>query len=319
MTATQYKEHANLGSGQLRMLLDNARKFRKVQTGELDITTREMELGRVFHCALLEPEKLKDLTIEAEPLSNTLLDICSRMNTFEKIDVIECTNKNQKIFQEAKKEAEKHERRVVITKEEQEKIDRYLKNKDKVFILKSDLDTIQKWVDKALEIPHFKEIISNSKKEEVFFGEVDGVGIKARIDCLFYHSENEVSVFDPKTMAEECTSHHFARASGDHFYHMQESVYRRVLIQNDLNIREFHFVGVSKKEWSGANYFQHGEKSRYIGDKWVEAAINKYKYCLENNIWLESDFNFNYNKFEIVSTVEIPAYTQNKFPLLELI
>lgn len=318
-TIKEYRENPALGSSDLRQVLKNAKKFNLIKTGQLDPTTFNMKMGQLFHCALLEPEKLEDLLYIGVPLEKALMEIVDKVNTFDHVHVLDVESKRVGEWQKKKKEIEDKPNERLVTKEEWESIQLQIKNKDKIIVSQDKLDDVHKWVAKTKTLPHMADLLERGEKEETFFGEISGVPVKTRIDLLFRRGENKIAVFEFKTIDDECTPDACATASGREFYFMQESLQRWILMQNGFEIEEYKFVFTSKEEWSGSGFFYHDERSRLYGDKFIEFSLEKFKHCKEKNLWLENEYNYQENKFEFESMMEIPVYVTKKFPGMEMI
>ena len=49
------------------------------------------------------------------------------------------------------------------------------------------------------------------------------------------------------------------------------------------------------------------------GEKFMNKAIQKYKYCVANNIWPERQFDFDSNSFPVISEVILPTWVFYKY------
>lgn len=320
MMIEDYLAREELGSSSLKYILTNAKKYNLLRTGQIDIRTRAMDEGRIFHTMLLEPEKLEQTIYLGMPLSDKLAEIYKHIGSFDKIHVVNVNSKNQSEWQKLKKSigGEVTEHECMVTNAENDLLQEHLQNKNKIFILQDRLNEIKKWAEKIKSLPHMPQLLEQGEKEQTFFGEINGVKVKCRVDLLFRRAENKVAIIDLKSMDGECTPDEFTNASKRDLYFLQESLYRWILMQNDLFVEEFNFAAASKTEWSGAGYFSHDEPTRLAGERFVERAIEKYKVCFEKNTWLESDFDFDSMKFDTVSKISIPVYMLNKYQSFEV-
>jgi hypothetical protein len=102
----------------------------------------------------------------------------------------------------------------------------------------------------------------------------------------------------------------FVKQGGTFFWDMQEQFYLDVLRQNGINPKAFYFNCAGKKEFSGASFFEWGVSTKDEAKKVVKAGFRKYKYCTENNVYLESKFDYVHLRFEAITTLDVPVYRQ---------
>lgn len=194
------------------------------------------------------------------------------------------------------------------TKAGKEAYELFLKeNENKIILSNDDFELIKQMKNKLFKLENFNIFIENGIKEQSFFAEIDGVGLKCRPDLLV-KTEKGYIVIDLKTSKSEATPDNFAKSSVNFLYPLQEVVYREVLKQNNINVIDFIFAYVSKVEYSEAIYCRHSYDALDWGSDLLNKALFKFKWCLENNIWEEGQFDFINGGFEKVSTISLPNY-----------
>ena len=186
------------------------------------------------------------------------------------------------------------------------------KNQDKTILSKEDFELVESMKNKLLALPNLKKWLEAGIAEKSFFAKIDGVDVKCRPDLLIKTKSGYI-VIDLKTMSSEATAENFTKASGNFLYHLQDAVYREVLKRNGINVIDFIFAGVSKLDYSGADYFRHDVTSLDLGKELMDKALFKFKWCLENNEWKEGKFDFINGGFEKISTIVLPNYCWYQF------
>ena len=201
-------------------------------------------------------------------------------------------------------------KRTKAGKEEWEKFT--LENEGKTILTPDDMALVESMRDKLLELPNLKKWLEAGVAEKSFFAKIDGVDVKCRPDLLVKTKAGYI-VIDLKTMSGEATAESFTKTSGNFLYHLQDAVYREVLKRNGINVIDFIFAGVSKLDYSGADYFSHDITSLDLGKELMDKALFKFKWCLENKEWKEGKFDFINGGFEKISTIVLPNYCWYQF------
>jgi hypothetical protein len=201
---------------------------------------------------------------------------------------------------------------IYLTPAEHKQAIFYSNNKDKEIITQEDYQEILVLKEKILSLENFKIWLDNGVAEQSFFGKIDGVEVKCRPDLLVKTKAGYI-VIDLKTMGGEATPEEFAKKSGNYNYFLQEALYREVLRQNGIKVIKFLFAGVSKLEWSGAGYFEHDLTALDLGKDLLQKALFKYKWCKENDIWEEGQFDFINGGFFKINEVILPNYIFYKY------
>lgn len=318
MPMKEYLERPEMSASALEMLIENARKYKLCREGKLDLWTKEKDYGTVFHTCILEPEKRDETFVIADDIKDSIRELAQYPD--DRFEVVDAHNKNLKKFQEAKRD---NPGKIVITTTEAHALMRYKEMRKKIILRTDEFTEIQALIAKAMDLKDFKEWLEQGKKEQVFFGEIQGVPFKIRTDLLVPIGDDPkvVQVFDLKTLYAEATAHNFGKASAERFYFLSEIIYRKVLKQNGFTVAGYSFVAASKVPWSGADYFKHQDlivgnedyEMEGEGQKILDYGIAKYKYCFKHNVWPERQFDYAANEFPIVSEVILPMWPFFKY------
>lgn len=315
ITNKEYHSHKALGSTMLSTLLKNAREFDLIKKGELKIEGKQLDIGTALHKLVLEPETFEDEIIVSDlSITQGIKDLIDSKDVFtlypaEVITpggLLSTSKKAKEILETLDKD------KIYLTPNDYDSARFYQDNKDKTIITSDDMELVETLKDKIMKLKNFKVWLDNGVKEKSFFGIVDDVELKCRPDLLVKTDKGYI-VIDVKTMGKSATSDSFAKSSADFLYPLQEALYREVLKQNDINVIDFIFAGTSKQEWSGAGYYRHTQEWVEWGQELMHKAIFKYKWCSNNDLWFEDDFDFTDGGFKIVNDVVLPNYAQYKF------
>jgi len=187
-----------------------------------------------------------------------------------------------------------------------------LENEGKIILTAEDFELVESMKEKLLKLPNMKKWLESGVAEKSFFCNIDGVDIKCRPDLLVKTKAGYI-VIDLKTMSGEATADNFTKTSGNFLYHLQDAVYREVLRRNDIKVIDFIFAGVSKLDYSGADYFRHDITSLDLGKELMQKALFKFKWCLKHDEWSEGKFDFINGGFEKISTIVLPNYCWYQF------
>ncbi len=199
------------------------------------------------------------------------------------------------------------------TKEGKQKWEEFLKESEEKTVLTSDdFKLVFSLKEKVEKLKNFSKWLEAGEVEKSFFAKIDGIEIKCRPDLLVKTKKGYI-VVDLKTSSSEATPENFAKASANFLYYMQEAIYREVLQRNGINVISFLFAYVSKTEHSDAIYCEHDYIAREEGDTLFLKALEKYKYCLNNNIWSEGRFDFQEKRFYEINQISLPNYAFYQF------
>jgi len=314
MTNKEYHSHKAVGSTMLSTLLLNAKKFKMIRDGELEIKGKALDIGSALHKIVLEPETFDDEFIVGDYKIPTKIKELVENNENVLVYPAEVLTPGGGLStsKKAKEILSNLEDRIYLTPNEKKVFDFYKENKNKTILTLEDMEEVKKLRDKILTLPKLKEWIKHGMAEKSFFGIVDDVEVKCRPDLLVKTKEGYI-VIDLKTMGGEATPETFAKSSGNFLYPLQEALYKEVLKQNGIDVIDFIFAGVSKLEYSGAGYFRHDIQAIQYGEDLLKKAIFKYKWCSNHDIWGEGNFDFLNGGFEVVNDVILPNYVYYKF------
>lgn len=314
-----YHNSNNMSVSKLKILIDNAKEFEskyiKKEIEQKD--TDALIVGKLHHTLVLEPHKFEN--------EYTIVDLPLRPVKDDLVEALEKLGGEVELRENGKGEI------IVADTVEQlkAKIDAIKGKSKKTICTKAQYDLAKATAEKALnswfEIIHggrtllkaqLKQLLQLDKcyVEKTFYGIIDGVNVQIRPDILInLGAKNDVwFVIDLKTL-EVATPAMFVRQGGAFYWDMQEQFYLEVLKQNGINAKAFYFNCAGKKDFSGAGFFEWGTSTKDEAKKVVKAGFRKYKYCVENNIFLEAKFDYQNLKFEPIATLEIPVYRQMQF------
>jgi hypothetical protein len=314
-----YHASNRMSVSKLKVLIDNAKEFEskyiKKEIEQKD--TDALIVGKLHHTLVMEPHKFND--------EYTIIDLPSRPVKDDLVDALEKLGGEVDLKENGRGEI------VVADTVEQlkAKIDAIKGTTQKTVCTKAQYDlakeTAQKALDSWFEIVHggktllkaqLKQLLELDKcyVEKTFYGVIDGVDVQVRPDILInLGAKHDVwFVIDLKTL-EVATPAMFVKQGGAFYWHMQEQFYLEVLRQNGINPKAFYFNCAGKKEFSGAGFFEWGATTKDEAKKVLKAGFRKYKYCVENNIFLEASFDYQNLKFQPITTLEVPAYVMHQF------
>lgn len=311
-----YHSGNKMSVSKLKVMLDNAKEFesRYVKKEIEQKDTDALIVGRLHHTLVLEPHKFDD--------EYTVVDMPARPVKDDLVDALEKLGGEVEL-----KENGRGEIIVADTVEQlKAKIDKIKGSTKKIVCTKAQYELAQQTSKKALDSwfelvvggktilkAQLKQLLELDKcyVEKTFYGEINGVEVQIRPDILINLGlKNDVwFVIDLKTL-EVATPNMFVKQGGAFFWDMQEQFYLEVLRQNGINPKAFYFNCAGKKEFSGAGFYEWGVSTKDEAKKVVQAGLNKYKYCMETNLFLEGKFDFTKMKFEPITTVDVPVYRQ---------
>lgn len=303
-----------LSASKLKLILENPKEYyMKYVTKEIEQKkTDALLIGSLHHTLVQEPHMLEKeyivLDIGSRPVKsdyvNAIVELCGEVET---------------------KQTAKGDTVAVATVAELKEQFEELKGKiDKTIVTQAQLDIAKVTAEKALNskfIVEFggktlfkadlRDLIQhkNSHIEKTFYGEINEVKIQIRPDILMNLSEtNEFwYVIDLKT-AEEATIQRFTAQSAKYYYDIQEYVYREILRQNGIIVKEFRFNVAGKSDTSDCEFYQLHSEDIENAEKITKKIIDKYKYCKENNIWREGFFDYDKMRFEPTAVVKLPTW-----------
>lgn len=174
---------------------------------------------------------------------------------------------------------------------------------------RKELEEIEKLASKCFELPRFRELLEkhDSRTEASYFGEIEGVPVKCRLDVEIFEKEG-VIVIDPKTTIGENTSLNFEKSAIKYNYHLQEWLYTEIVKQNGKKVLDYLFLQVSRLDYSGASFKQNSLLALEQAEEDVRKALRKYKMYKEkygDKIWPEYE--------QVVETVNFPQWGYYKY------
>ena len=317
-----YHSSKKLGSSKVKLILENALEFKqRYITKEIGQTkTDALLIGSIHHTLVSEPQHFdRDYTV---------LEISSRAVKSELVDAVEKLGGVVETRENSKKE-------IVIADTIdtlKEKIEVLKQKSEKTIVTKAQVDIAKSTAEKALNSMFTIEVgmktllkaklrdvlqLDTCYVEKTFYGVIDGVEMQVRPDILVNLSKESKLwfVIDLKT-AEDATMKMFAQQSSKFFYDIQEYIYREILRQNGIIVKDFRFCVAGKKETSRSAYYQLHEEDIEDAGKMVSQILKKYKWCLENDIWEEGKFDYHRLRFEPTATIKLPTY--RKFQMIDM-
>lgn len=314
-----YHGSSNMSVSKIKCIIDNAKEFyhKYIKRDLIQDDTDALIIGKLHHTLVLEPHKLDEEYV--------LLDISSTPRKDDLVDAVEALGGKVNMMTNSKEE-------IVVSDtvpQLKEKLKELVSKSGKTVVSRTQLDkamqTSKKALESEFELVHggrtllkanLKTLLQHDKcyVEKTFYGEIDGVKVQVRPDILInLGAKNDVwFVIDLKTI-EAATPDMFVKQGGSFYWDMQETLYTEVLRQNKILVRNFYFNCAGKKEHSGAEFYEWGQSTKDEAKKVMKAGLIKYKYCLENNIWLERKFDYVKKEFEPIAAMEVPAYRQYQF------
>ena len=311
----------NLSASRLKMLLENAIEFRDVYvSGKAKKKyTDALMIGNLHHSLVLEPKEFdndyivlgldgslkEDLVKAVEKLGG---EVKRKENGKGEMVVQETMPVLREMLNELR---EKEERTIVTSKQLELAQKTAIKALDSWYVVEAN--------GRVLLKARLRDVLEleSSHVERTFYGEIGGVKFQIRPDLLMNLGKSEPIWFcvDLKT-AENATMEMFSKQSARFYYDMQEWIYREVLRQNGIDVIDFRFCIAGKAESSGCAYYKIDKEDIEDAERMVKRAVQKYRFCRDNDIWEESRFDFEMMRFESCSTVKLPTY--RKFMLIDL-
>ena len=312
-----YHSDKRLSASKLKLILENAREYYlRYVTGEIEQKdTDALLIGSLHHTLVLEPEMLEKeyliLDLPKKPIKEDFV------NALEKLGGELNTKTNGK-------------GEVVVSDTVQqlrEKIEELKAKSNKTIVTQAQVDIARETAEKALNSyfvvevgikelfrAKLRDLIALKDRcyvERTFYGVIDGVEIQIRPDLLVNLSQkgNAWFVVDLKT-AQDATLQTFMKQSASYYYDVQEYVYREILRQNGIDVKDFRFCVAGKSEGSQCAYYQLHPEEIENAEKIVKKIIQKYKYCLENDDWQEGYFDYHRMRFEPNTVVQLPTWRQ---------
>lgn len=298
-----YRAHVALGSTDIKTLYGNPLEFYMSRAGLLEDDPGKYIFGRALHCFVLEPMLFDQYFLVAPPVKRRIKEIYERNNYM----VCEVKGKTAKAFKEM--EVNNPDKDVIIIPEH-EQMEVLKKAEGRTIISTDEMGEIEVITKKLFSLNNFDAMLLKGKKEVAYFGEIQGVPVKCKLDLMvpIKDSDTDILIVDLKTTDKPNTPASFASSSANFFHYVQQYLYEEIMKQNGFNVIDYLFAQVSRLHWSGAGYYRHNESFREAAEQVVHKALVKFKYCAQHDVWSENEFDFNENKFDKVSEVILPNY-----------
>jgi len=318
-----------LSSSNIAVILDNAERLKAIKDGRLTFNGRNLDIGTILHHKILEPDSKRIYKV-AEPIKNGLKAIADA--DYELAIIPEkfytksgALSKKKELVEELEELKNNNEDLFYLSLKDYEICKEYRENKDLISISLDDENLINIMVDKILAVKSnntlkdFQHYLHHeySFNEQSYFTEITlkndkKVKCRVRPDLLHIPNKdkpNEIIIFDVKTTKEETSLQGWSKASKNFKYFLQEAFYTLVFENMGFKVIDFVFVVVSKSSlWSEAKYFTYGQMTKDLSKETVLKAMQKYQYCLENDIWLSNEFDYVNNEFIEDSIIDIPHF-----------
>jgi hypothetical protein len=168
----------------------------------------------------------------------------------------------------------------------------------KILISKAQLRKVKMWVEAYEKLPTAVELVKGGKPELTLFGELQDVPVKVRAD---YINTDKGYIADVKTTSGLTDVDNFKYTIDSFSYQLSASLYCQMFEKHFKKPFEFYFIVLGKRDCS-CEVFKLSKKSRVEGDKMVRMALEKFKFCKENDKWeneIEEDDN-NVGDYEIL-------------------
>lgn len=240
MTNKEYRQHEGISRSELFTLLSKSPKHMKFMQEHPTEPSNAMIFGSAAHKFILEKEEFFD--------EYAIAPICDRR-----------TKEGKEIYN---KFITKSEGKVVITKEDFEKI-----------------EAMSKAID---ENPMAREFLTGECEQSFFWTDSStGIPCKVRPDCISTVNGKKYIV-DYKT-TDSCADGHFEKSCKKYGYVMQSGMYREGLFENTFEEYGFVFVAQEKAEPFATRIYICSDGFMNDGFDQFREALGIYKECKESN------------------------------------
>lgn len=154
------------------------------------------------------------------------------------------------------------------------------KNKDKMVVTEDEYSTAKKMYE--AQDPHFVTAFRKTRNQVVFVGEIEGVPVKAKPDCI---SEEKKTIYDIKTTSKSMSK--WERDLYDSYYHTQAAWYLKLARLAGLDMEKFVFFVVESSTPYCYRLFNATAEVIEDGEEDIERAFQIYKQCYLTDDWTE--------------------------------
>ncbi|QCD44091.1 PD-(D/E)XK nuclease-like domain-containing protein [Campylobacter mucosalis] len=173
---------------------------------------------------------------------------------------------------------------------------------DKVAIEQEQFKVANEIANEVLKMSK-EAFLSDGLAEQVYFGEIEGVKVRAKPD--FYNEALGV-VVDLKTTSD-ASANGFSKSVANFNYHVQNAFYTEILRQNGKAVNHFLFIAVETKKPYFVGFYELDNEAIELGVKRYTELLELYKFCLERNEW------WGYSKkdgdeIKAVQTLSLPTW-----------
>lgn len=152
---------------------------------------------------------------------------------------------------------------------------------DKTLVSQEQFNTASNIAKSVLELDIAKVFLSDGLAEQVYFGEIEGVAVRARPD---FYNEKLGAIIDLKTTSDASPSG-FSKSVANFNYHVQNAFYAEILRQNDKPVNHFLFIAVETKAPHFVGFYELDGDAVDLGVRRYTELLNLYKFCRERNEW----------------------------------
>ncbi|MDL0090055.1 PD-(D/E)XK nuclease-like domain-containing protein [Campylobacter gastrosuis] len=174
---------------------------------------------------------------------------------------------------------------------------------DKIAITQEQFNTAQAIANAVLKTPQAKVFLKDGLAEQVYFGEIDGVAVKAKPD---FYNENLGVIVDLKTTSDASASG-FAKSVANFNYHIQTAFYSEILRQNGKAVNNFLFVAVETKPPYFVGFYELDDEAINLAQSRILELLSLYRFCRDNDKWWGYAKKID-DKINHIVKIGLPAY-----------
>jgi hypothetical protein len=153
-------------------------------------------------------------------------------------------------------------------------------NPNKILIDESGLGEAQLAVQNLKNHPIAGGLLEKATKEEILFGEIEGVSVKGKLDLI-----NKDCIVDLKT-TEDASAKNIYYSSRNYGFDVQAAMYLELAKQNGLHLQRFVFICVENKAPYSIACYELSSDLLAIGHQKIVETLQVYKRFLAGeSIW----------------------------------